>query len=97
MIAESVPGGHYILVRNPRYYLISAGLLLYQRLNNYMIGTAPTSPTFEAMYFDFHNQVLASHLEVRQAMAIDHQALIKAIPGRLATPLCTDHGLPSRL
>src|SRR5947209_16460246 len=26
MIAESVPGDHYALVRNPRYYLASAGL-----------------------------------------------------------------------
>jgi peptide/nickel transport system substrate-binding protein len=130
MIAESVPGDHYTLVRNPRYYLASAGLPyldklvfrvatqdailkdlqagtidsvrfidltkvpLYQRLSNYTLVTAPTNITFEAMYFNFHNQVLASNLEVRQAMAmaIDHQALIKAIPGRLASPLCTDHG-----
>jgi peptide/nickel transport system substrate-binding protein len=130
MIAESVPGDHYTLVRNPRYYLARAGLPyldkvvfrvatqdailkdlqagtidsvrfiemtkvpLYQRLSNYTLVTAPTNITFEAMYFNFHNQVLASHLEVRQAMAmaIDHQALIKAIPGRLASLLCTDHG-----
>jgi len=56
-------------------------------------GSLPEN-TFEALYFNFHNTVLASHLEVRQAiaMAIDHQALIQAIPQGLATPLCTDHG-----
>jgi len=38
--------------------------------------------------------VLASHPEVRQAiaMAIDHQALIRMARHGLATPLCTDHG-----
>jgi len=129
MIAESVPGDHYTLVRNPKYYLASAGLPyldkvvfrdtsqvtilkdlqagsidsvrfinfnnlpLYQRLKNFMIVAPPASTTFEAMYFDFHNTILASHPEVRQAMAlaIDHQALMKALPGPIAFPLCTDH------
>jgi len=46
----------------------------YQRLSNYTLVTPPTSNIYEAMYFNFHNTVLASHLEVRQAMAmaIDH-------------------------
>src|SRR6266571_4326883 len=68
-------------------------LPLYQRLNNYMIVPPPASTTFEAMYFDFHNTILASHPEVRQsmAMAIDHQALMKALPGPIAFPQCTDH------
>jgi peptide/nickel transport system substrate-binding protein len=45
------------------------------------------------MFFNFHNVVLASQPEVRQAiaMAIDHQALIQTRHG-FATPLCTDHG-----
>ena len=49
-----------------------------QRLSNYTLITTPTSADFEALYFNFHNTVLASHLEVRQAMAkaIDHQALL---------------------
>ncbi len=66
----------------------------YQHLTHYTLTATPTSDDFEAMYFNFHNQVLSSHLEVRQAMAmaIDHQALIEAIPGGLATRLCTDHG-----
>ena len=130
MMAERVPGDHYTLVRNPRYYRASAGLpyldkvifrvadpdtilkdlqagtitsswfldirkvQAYQRLSKYTLVTTPTKASFEALYFNFHNQVLASHLEVRQAMAIaiDHQALIEAIPQGLAGPLCTDHG-----
>ncbi len=65
----------------------------YQRLSNYRLVTSPTSATFEAMFFNFHNTVLASHLEVRQAiaMAIDHQALIDESLHGFATPLCTDH------
>ena len=31
----------------------------------------PTSAGFEGLWFNFHNTVLASHPEVRQAMAID--------------------------
>jgi peptide/nickel transport system substrate-binding protein len=133
MLAESVPGDHYTLVRNPRYYRASEGLPYldkvvfrsanqetklkdlqagtitsawfldvgkvqqYQRLSNYMLTPAPTSATFEALWFNFHNTVLASHPEVRQAMAmaIDHQALIQVARQGFATPLCTDH--PSAL
>jgi len=133
MMAESVPGDHYTLVRNPRYYHASKGLpyldkvvfkvvqgynagikqmqagsldavpLLedsrpsafqqYQRLKNYMIFYSPTQIDFEALYFNFHNTVLASHLEVRRAMAmaVDQQALINGPLHRFASPLCTDH------
>jgi peptide/nickel transport system substrate-binding protein len=67
---------------------------VYQRLSNYTLVTPPTDSAFEAMYFNFHNTVLASHLEVRQAMAmaIDHQALIEVARHGIASPLCTDHG-----
>ncbi|MFL5696422.1 MAG: ABC transporter substrate-binding protein [Ktedonobacteraceae bacterium] len=130
LLSERLPGDHYTLVRNPRYYRASAGLpyldkvifrvadpdtilkdlqagtitsswfldirkvQAYQRLSKYTLVTPPTKASFEALYFNFHNQVLASHLEVRQAMAIaiDHQALIEALPQGLAGPLCTDHG-----
>jgi peptide/nickel transport system substrate-binding protein len=66
----------------------------YQRLTHYTLVTPPASAAFEGMYFNFHNVVLASHPEVRQAiaMAIDHQALIQQALHGLATPLCTDHG-----
>ena len=137
MVAESLPGDHYTLVRNPRYYRAHEGLpyldkvvfrtsaadqdatlkelqagaitaartlsveasmvQAYQRLSNYTLVTPPTSGGFEALWFNFHNTVLASHPEVRQAMAmtIDHQALIQVARQGFATPLCTDH--PSAL
>jgi len=129
LMAESVPGDHYTVVRNPRYYRASEGLPYldkvvfritdpdtrfkdlqassidsawfldvgkgpeYQRLKNYMLTTASTSASFEALGFNLHNTVLAGHLEVRQAiaMAIDHQALIDVARHGFATPLCTDH------
>jgi peptide/nickel transport system substrate-binding protein len=129
LLAESVPGDHYTLVRNPRYYRASEGLpyldkvvlrsadeetklkdlqagtvtsawfldlskvQAYQRLKNYTFVTAPTSASFEALWFNFHNVVLASHPEVRQAMAmaIDQQALIAGPRHGFASPLCTDH------
>jgi len=49
---------------------------------------------FEGMYFNFHNVVLTTHPEERQAMAmaIDQQALIQGALHGLGTPLCTDHG-----
>jgi peptide/nickel transport system substrate-binding protein len=130
MMAESVPGDHYTLVRNPKYYRTSEGLpyldkvvfrpvdqdtLLkdlqagsidsswfldvskvqaFQHLTNYRLVTSPTSAGFEGLFFNFHNVVLASHREVRQAiaMAIDHQALIQVARNGFATLLCTDHG-----
>jgi peptide/nickel transport system substrate-binding protein len=131
MMAESVPGDHYTVVRNPRYYRAREGLPYldqvlfrinanedtplkeeqagtidstpffsysqvpaYQRLSDYRIVTPPTSTGFEGLFFNFHNTVLASHPEVRQAMAmaIDHQALINLAMHGFATPLCTDHG-----
>ena len=133
MMAESIPGEHYTLVRNPRYYHASEGLpyldkVIFrninkdtilkdlqagtidstafldvsqvqeaQRLSNYTLITSPTSSGFEAMYFNFHNHVLATHLEVRQAMAkaIDHQALLNEAALGFASLLCTDH--PSAL
>jgi peptide/nickel transport system substrate-binding protein len=126
LMAESKPGDHYTLVRNPRYYRASEGLpyldkLVFrvgadsnkdllaetvtaapywdprniesQRLTHYTLLTAPSSAQFEALYFNFHNTVLASHLEVRQAMAmaIDQQVLIAIALHGLATKLCTDH------
>jgi ABC-type transport system substrate-binding protein/serine/threonine protein kinase len=66
----------------------------YQRLPHYTLISTPTSADFEAIYFNFHNKILASHPEVRQAMAmaIDHQALIHEARHGLAQDLCTDHG-----
>jgi peptide/nickel transport system substrate-binding protein len=133
MMAESVPGDHYTLVRNPRYYRASEGLPYldkvvfkvfkdfdaglkdlqagsldvtpalfdarpgafqqYQRLRDYTLIYPPAQNGFEALYFNFHNTVLASHLEVRKAMAmaVDQQAIIAGVLHGLGTPLCTDH------
>jgi peptide/nickel transport system substrate-binding protein len=131
MMGESVPGDHYTVVRNPKYYRASEGLpyldkivfpivntfdlalketqegLLdgggifldvqnyktYQHIKDYTIVFPPTSAFFEGLFFNFHNTVLASHLEVRQAiaMAVDQQALITTALQGLATQLCTDH------
>jgi peptide/nickel transport system substrate-binding protein len=129
MMAESVPGDHFTVVRNPRYYLAREGLPyldkiifrpvaedavlqdleagtidgrislnvsqapVYKRLSHYMLVTSPVDYEYEALYFNFHNIVLASHPEVRQAiaMAIDHQALITTDREGYANPLCTDH------
>jgi peptide/nickel transport system substrate-binding protein len=129
MMAESIPGEHYTLVRNPRYYRASEGLpyldkVIFRsinletilkdlqagtidsttfldvsqvqearRLTHYTLVTSPTSGSFEAMYFNFHNQILATHLEVRQAMAkaIDDQALLNEATQGFASLLCTDH------
>ena len=131
MMSESVPGDHYTVVRNPKYYLAREGLPFLdkvvfsginsaelglkelragsldvtglitdiqnfqtmQRLKNYTLIYPPTQNTFEALYFNFHNTVLASHPEVRQAMAmaVDQQAIIAGALKGLGTPLCTDH------
>jgi ABC-type transport system substrate-binding protein/tRNA A-37 threonylcarbamoyl transferase component Bud32 len=131
LMAESAPGDHYTLVRNPHYYRASQGLpyldkvvfhiagdenailkdlqagsidsawfldvskvQAYQHLSSYLLATPPTIAGYEALYFNFHNTVLASHPEVRQAMAraIDYQALIQEVRPGFATLLCTDHG-----
>ncbi len=65
----------------------------YQDLSHYLLVTPPADAGTEGIYFNFHNTVLASHLEVRQAMAmaIDHQALITMARRGFANPLCTDH------
>jgi peptide/nickel transport system substrate-binding protein len=66
----------------------------YKALTNYTLTSNPNASNFEAMYFDFHNPILSSHPEVRQAMAmaIDHQSLIVTARRGEAVPLCTDHG-----
>ena len=126
MMRESVPGDHYLVVRNPNYYLARQGLpyldqivftpnfdinsglkgmnsvdntsgitVDYQPsqtlLKDYTLIYQPTQNSFEALYFNFHNTVLASHLEVRQAMAVDQQTIIAHVFKGLDTPLCTDH------
>jgi ABC-type transport system substrate-binding protein/serine/threonine protein kinase len=66
---------------------------MMQRLKDYTFIYPPTQNGFEALYFNLHNTVLASHQEVRQAMAmsVDQQAIIAGALKGLGTPLCTDH------
>jgi peptide/nickel transport system substrate-binding protein len=133
MMAESVPGDHYTLVRNPRYYRANEGLpyldkviihiaptailkdlqagsidsydpfnswvvsnnpQVFQRFNHYTLTSSLTSHDFLGLFFNFANTVLATHVEVREAMAmaIDHQALIATVVHGFGEPICTDHG-----
>src|SRR5579883_2545604 len=66
----------------------------YQALSNYQLTSNPHASNYEAIYFNFHNKILANNLDVRKAiaMAIDHQALIDTARRGEASPLCTDHG-----
>jgi peptide/nickel transport system substrate-binding protein len=135
LMAESVPGSHFTLMRNPRYYQASQGLpyldkvifrilaqnainqelqegsvdstsvesldvtqmKVYKGLHKYALVTPPTSTFFDALFFNFHNTVLASNLEVRQAiaMAIDYPSLIQSVNTldqyEGANQQCTDH------
>ena len=72
---------------------ITTNVQEYQHFSNNMFVYLHTGNAFEAMYFNFHNQILANHQELRQAMAmaIDQQALITVARQGNATPLCTDH------
>ncbi|GAC1350854.1 MAG: peptide ABC transporter substrate-binding protein [Ktedonobacteraceae bacterium] len=140
LMGESVPGDHYTMVRNPRYYRASEGLPYLDKvvftyingfdhplkdlqaglvdatgwishedpgylqvvqhlkhLKDYTLINISAQSGFEALFFNFHNTVLASHLEVRQAMAIavDQQAVLNGPLYGFASRLCTDH--PSAL
>ena len=66
----------------------------YKALTNYTLTANPNASNFEAIYFDFHNPILGTDVDVRKAiaMAIDHQALITTARRGEAVPLCTDHG-----
>ena len=64
-----------------------------QHLKDSTLIYPPTQNSFEALYFNFHNTVLTTHREVRQAMAVavDQQTIIAEALKGLGTPLCTDH------
>jgi peptide/nickel transport system substrate-binding protein len=66
----------------------------FQHLTHYTLVTPPTSANFLGLFFNFKNIVLATHVEVRQAMAmaIDHQALIATVVHGFAESICSDHG-----
>jgi peptide/nickel transport system substrate-binding protein len=68
-------------------------LKVYQHLKDYTVIYPLTYTGFEALYFNFHNSVLANNFEVRQAMsmAVDQQAIIAGTLNGLGIPSCTDH------
>lgn len=127
---ESLPGNHYIVIRNFKYYLaaqhlpyldkvifrvasnpqrtladfqngsVDSGWFIdavnsapYRKLTHYTLSMNTKSTDYEALYFNFHNTILASNPDVRTAiaMAINHAALIKTARYGQAVPLCTDH------
>src|SRR6266849_3419263 len=75
------------------WFLNVAAALVYQSLSNYTLDAPKNSGNFEALYFDFHNKVLANNVEVSQAMAmaVDQQTLIQVARRGLGGKLCTDH------
>jgi peptide/nickel transport system substrate-binding protein len=77
------------------YFLNVANALAYKALSNYNLTADPHTYSFEALYFNFHNKVLADNPQVRQAMAmvVDQQTLINVARRGQGGQLCTDHTL----
>ncbi len=75
------------------YFLDVSKALVYKSLSNYQVVADPKTYSFEALYFDFHNKILANNPEIRQAMsmAVDQTTLIQVARRGLGGPLCTDH------
>ncbi len=75
------------------WFLDVSKALVYNGLSNYTVSASQNSYLFEALYFDFHNKILANNVEVRQAMqmAVDQNTLIQVARRGIGGPLCTDH------
>ena len=75
------------------WFLNVAEGIVYQSLSNYTLDAPKNTENFEALYFDFHNKVLANNPEVRQAMsmAVDQTTLIAVARRGLGGPACVDH------
>src|SRR5215471_11681004 len=75
------------------WFLDVSKALAYQKLNGYHVVADPNTFSFEGLYFNFHNKILANNQEVRQAMAmvVDQQTLIDVARRGLASKLCTEH------
>ena len=82
---------------NSSWFLDVSKAIAYQKLNGYKFVGNPNTTSFEALYFDFHNKVLANNPEVRQAMsmAVDQQTLIDVARRGYGTKLCTEHSKAS--
>ncbi|HEY6410953.1 MAG TPA: peptide ABC transporter substrate-binding protein, partial [Ktedonobacteraceae bacterium] len=80
------------------WFLNVANALAYAKLSNYTVvadggGTGGNSYSWEALWFNFHNKVLANNPEVRKAMAMatDQQTLIDVARRGLGGKRCQDH------
>jgi len=75
------------------WFLDVSKALVYQSLSNYTVVADPKTYSFEAIYFNFNNKVLANNVEVRKAisMAVDQSSLISVARRGLGGMLCTEH------
>ncbi|HEX9133193.1 MAG TPA: peptide ABC transporter substrate-binding protein [Ktedonobacteraceae bacterium] len=75
------------------WFLDVSKALAYQSLSAYKVVGDPKTYSFEALYFNLKNKVLANNPEIRQAIAMttDQQTLIQVARRGVAGPLCTDH------
>jgi peptide/nickel transport system substrate-binding protein len=75
------------------WFLDVSKAISYQSLSNYKVVADPHNENFEALYFDFHNKILANNPEIRKAMsmAVDQTTLIQVARRGLAGAACTDH------
>src|SRR5260370_1736748 len=75
------------------WFLDVSKALVYKSLSSYSVVSDPKTFSFEALYFNFNNKILANNLEVRQAMsmAVDQTTLIEVSRRGLGGLLCTEH------
>ncbi len=75
------------------WFLNVANALAYAKLSSYTVVADPNSYSWEALWFNFHNKVLANNPEVRKAiaMATDQQTLIDVARRGLGGKRCQDH------
>jgi peptide/nickel transport system substrate-binding protein len=75
------------------YFLDVSKALVYKSLSSYSVVADPKTFSFEALYFNFNNKILANNPEVRQAMsmAVDQTTLIQVARRGLGGSLCTEH------
>jgi peptide/nickel transport system substrate-binding protein len=75
------------------WFLDVSKALVYKGLSSYSVVADPRTYSFEALYFNFNNKILADNVDVRKAMsmAVDQTTLIQVARRGLAGPLCTEH------
>jgi peptide/nickel transport system substrate-binding protein len=75
------------------WFLNVANALAYAKLSSYTVVADPNSYSWEALWFNFHNKVLANNPEVRKAiaMATDQKTLIDVARRGLGGTRCQDH------